>query len=212
VRITEADKTATRERILQAAHQLFSRKGFEDTSTRDIAQAAKIASGTLFNYFSTKDAIGQAFIFDALARVEEDFRRSTVEISTLEEGLFFFIASIFRHLKPFRSTLRPSLEGSISDLCRHRPAASSLGATHLEALQRTVFSRFGRDKISGFELQVYLGLFISCFSFWLDDSSRHQEKTLALLDYSLKIFSQILLREPDPWSEVEDGGELGESD
>jgi len=47
----------TRDRILQSAQRLFARKGYEKTTTRDLAQAAGIAEGTLFRYFDTKKAI-----------------------------------------------------------------------------------------------------------------------------------------------------------
>ena len=51
MRITAEEKDATRRRILDAAVQLFRTRGFEATTTRDIADAAGIATGTLFNYF-----------------------------------------------------------------------------------------------------------------------------------------------------------------
>ncbi|NJK59013.1 MAG: TetR/AcrR family transcriptional regulator [Oscillatoriales cyanobacterium SM2_1_8] len=50
----EAD---TRSKILQAARQLFARKGFDGTTTKDLAAAAGVAEGTLFRYFSNKKAI-----------------------------------------------------------------------------------------------------------------------------------------------------------
>ena len=43
-----------RQHILEVAIELFSRQGFHRTSTRQIAQQAGIAEGTIFNYFSTK--------------------------------------------------------------------------------------------------------------------------------------------------------------
>lgn len=48
---------ATRARILQAGLKLFAEKGYEGTTTKDLAQAAQVAEGTLFRYFSTKKAI-----------------------------------------------------------------------------------------------------------------------------------------------------------
>jgi AcrR family transcriptional regulator len=47
----------TRTRILQAAQKLFASKGFDGTTTRDLAQAAGVAEGTLFRYFSNKKSI-----------------------------------------------------------------------------------------------------------------------------------------------------------
>lgn len=43
-----------RERLLQAALRLFAANGIQNTSTAEIAAEAKVASGTLFLYFPTK--------------------------------------------------------------------------------------------------------------------------------------------------------------
>ncbi|MCC5606923.1 TetR/AcrR family transcriptional regulator [Nostoc sp. CHAB 5834] len=47
----------TRTRILQAAQRLFAAQGFDGTTTRDLAQAAGVAEGTLFRHFANKKAI-----------------------------------------------------------------------------------------------------------------------------------------------------------
>jgi len=47
----------TRTRILQAAQRLFAAKGFEGTTTRDLAQTAGVAEVTLFRHFANKKAI-----------------------------------------------------------------------------------------------------------------------------------------------------------
>ncbi|MBD2292472.1 TetR/AcrR family transcriptional regulator [Anabaena sphaerica FACHB-251] len=47
----------TRGRILQAAQRLFASQGFDGTTTRDLAQAAGVAEGTLFRHFANKKAI-----------------------------------------------------------------------------------------------------------------------------------------------------------
>ena|SRR5258708_6508422 len=48
---------ARRTQILAAAAQVFSEKGFHRATIRDVAQAAGIADGTIYNYFANKDAV-----------------------------------------------------------------------------------------------------------------------------------------------------------
>ena len=50
-------KAETVAAIRHAAARLFAEKGFAETRTRDIAEAAGIATGTLFNYAPTKEAV-----------------------------------------------------------------------------------------------------------------------------------------------------------
>jgi AcrR family transcriptional regulator len=47
----------TRTRILQAAQRLFARRGYDGTTTRDLAEASGVAEGTLFRHFENKKAI-----------------------------------------------------------------------------------------------------------------------------------------------------------
>jgi AcrR family transcriptional regulator len=52
-----SSEAQTRTRILSAAQRLFAAQGFDGTSTRELAQAAGIAEGTLFRHFPNKKAI-----------------------------------------------------------------------------------------------------------------------------------------------------------
>ena len=47
----------TRQRIIEAAAQLFVRKGFYGTSIADLAQATGLTKGALYHHFENKDAI-----------------------------------------------------------------------------------------------------------------------------------------------------------
>ncbi len=52
----------TRERIVEAADQLFYRNGFEHTSFSEIATAVHISRGNFYHHFKTKDDILDAVI------------------------------------------------------------------------------------------------------------------------------------------------------
>lgn len=47
----------TRDRILRTAQRLFARSGYDGTTTRDLAQEAGVAEGTLFRHFANKKSI-----------------------------------------------------------------------------------------------------------------------------------------------------------
>jgi AcrR family transcriptional regulator len=48
---------ATEQKILEAAVEIFAQKGFNGTTTKEIAQRAGIAEGTIFRYFPKKKDI-----------------------------------------------------------------------------------------------------------------------------------------------------------
>ncbi len=70
----QAQLIATRRsQILAAAAQVFAVKGFHSTTIKDIARAAGIADGTIYNYFENKTALLLG-IFDLM---NESDRRAT---------------------------------------------------------------------------------------------------------------------------------------
>src|SRR5688572_4819882 len=98
MRVTAETRSATRQRILEAAHTLFAAQGFEAATTRDLARAAGIGVGTLFNYFPTKEAVAHCLLSEAYAlaarKFESDLARDAAEPLSLEEELFAHIAAI----------------------------------------------------------------------------------------------------------------------
>lgn len=68
----ERNKQEKLERIESAARRLFADKGFEGTTTREIADAADIATGTLFVYFPEKlDLLVHVFQQDLQRIIDE---------------------------------------------------------------------------------------------------------------------------------------------
>lgn len=55
-------RAGTRERILDAALDLFARNGFAGTSVRQLAQAVGLRESSLYNHFAGKEAIYHALI------------------------------------------------------------------------------------------------------------------------------------------------------
>jgi AcrR family transcriptional regulator len=197
MRVTAETKAATRQKILDAARRLFAENGFETTTTRDIARAARIASGTLFNYFPTKEAIvaclaGQA-MEDALAN---DDAPDSADAQTLEEALFALVAAGLRRMKPLRKHLPALLDTSLSPLATTPDDEStSLRIRHLEAVS-ALAARHGHD-LSPIALQLYWTLYTGILVFWANDKSPKQEDTLGLIDDSLNMFAGWLRGQTD---------------
>lgn len=67
------DKREKREKIVTSAIQVFSSKGFERTRMDDIAKAAGIGKGTIYEYFSDKETLMNAsfeFLFESFSSQE----------------------------------------------------------------------------------------------------------------------------------------------
>lgn len=66
-----------KETIIQESRKLLSNKGYKDLNIREIAKNSDIASGTFYNYFSSKDDL-------ILEIVREDWRQITDLIEDLK--------------------------------------------------------------------------------------------------------------------------------
>ncbi len=67
--------------ILQAARGLFAQKGYESTTTRDLATAAGVAEATLFRHFANKKAILIAIVTEGWVEILTDLLTELSEIS-----------------------------------------------------------------------------------------------------------------------------------
>jgi AcrR family transcriptional regulator len=189
MRVTAETRAATRQRIVEAAQQQFAQRGFEATTTRDLARAARIATGTLFNYFPTKEAIALDLVAQACAEVENAFAGAPPEPLSLEEELFAHIAAHLRKLKPFRKYLPAVMETSLSPLATaDTNGAPSLRAAHLETVSQIASRHGAGESLNSVALQLYWTLYTGVLAFWAADRSPRQEDTLALLDESLAMF------------------------
>jgi AcrR family transcriptional regulator len=60
-----------RAHILAAATRVFAQRGFHRTTIRDVAKAANVADGTIYNYFANKNAL----LLGIMNRLNESDRR-----------------------------------------------------------------------------------------------------------------------------------------
>ena len=93
----ERSKRDKLERIKRAARKLFGRKGFEATTTREIAAAADIGAGTLFLYAGTKEDLLVLLFREDMSRVVSDAFATMPARPLLDQMLHLFGAMIALH-------------------------------------------------------------------------------------------------------------------
>jgi AcrR family transcriptional regulator len=97
---TEEKKQQRKEEIIQKSLELFSKKGFYNTTIPDIAKALKMSVGNMYNYFKSKDILAKEIIRFVSIRIGHEFRMvNDMDISTEEKTkkivqVYFHIASI----------------------------------------------------------------------------------------------------------------------
>ena len=196
MRVTAEKKQETRRRIVQCARNLFNNKGFEQTTTRDIAEAAGIAAGTMFNYFPTKEALAMTIVCDALDEAGVEFECRLRGDETLDEALFDHVAVGLRHLAPHRKYVGEVLETALSPFAKESlcEQAQQLRVEHLETVQELVSSHgLPTSPVPAvMMMHLYWTLYLGVLSFWASDESPDREDTLVVLDQSMRLFAGSL--------------------
>jgi AcrR family transcriptional regulator len=186
-------KAGIRARIVDAALALFQTKGFDATTTRQIAKKAKLAEGTIFNYFETKEDIPLYFfeleVDQAIATVRGNPR---LRRAPLEERLFALIEAQLEFLAPYDKFIGAAFVHALRPTSR---IAFSMRALDLRNRYIAFVQELMQDSDSipvGSLLTwiapsafwiYYLGILL----YWLNDPSKGKQHTLALLDRSLTL-------------------------
>jgi AcrR family transcriptional regulator len=194
MRITIQAKVATKERIVSAAVKLFGSQGWDGTTTRDLATAAGIATGTLFNYFQSKEAVAASLVSKALAKAQHEFEADRESGRSLEEDLFSFVWTGLKSLRKLRGVLASALETILSPLARSSMdcPGDSIRISQLEAVEQIILTHGIPGPLPPLTMQLYWTLYLGVMAYWAADDSPGQEDTLALLDQSTKLFAASL--------------------
>ncbi|MBI5576153.1 MAG: TetR/AcrR family transcriptional regulator [Deltaproteobacteria bacterium] len=194
MRVTEQAKRETRNSILERAAEFFLARGFEDTTTRDIADAAGLAAGTLFNYFPSKETLAMSMVTEALSRGRADHRRRRTGHEELVEDLFLFVASGLRRLKPMHAFLGPVLERSLSPFPRRSicPEGEAARQAHLAAVREILREHGFAAAAEHVAMTLYWSLYLGILACWSNDASPKQEATRAMIDYALRCFVEVI--------------------
>jgi AcrR family transcriptional regulator len=168
-----------RQRLLEAAEELFATKGYAATTTREISDHAGLSRGLLYYHFPSKEALFNALIKERtplgtidgfLEQYPDDPRSALIAIGTSGSTI------LTQRGQVFRAILRggPNEDEALSLIQqRARPTLAKLG----EYLVTTI----GEDRIS-----------------------RRQAQTIAQTFASALLVANVLLPPADPSAYIED--------
>ncbi len=102
-----------RDQILDAAARVFAERGFHRTTVREVAQAAGVANGTIYNHFENKTALLVAI----LARLNEAERRAIDLAQAQATDVRTFVRNYFHnHLLVFANENQALLRVVLSEV------------------------------------------------------------------------------------------------
>jgi AcrR family transcriptional regulator len=186
---------ATSRHILNSALQLFRRKGFDQTTMRDIAAAAELATGAAYYHFSSKEAIVMAYYEQVQGEHEARLRDCLDGISGLRERLGIVTHTKLDILQKdqkllgalFRFTGDPEHPLSVFG------AGTRAAREHSIAIFRTALEGEDLPEHSRPLLPVLLWvLHLGILLFFIYDHSPEQQRTRKITDGVLDLVSQLV--------------------
>ena len=198
MKISEQDKIKTRLKILQAAVDIISKKGFKSASMREIAREAGVADATIYNYFPSKEKLLYGYCEHIQHQVLESLKSiDDFHEYTLHEQLQQLVDMELQTWLPARAFLQ-----EVFKLTYYSPA---LGLSHIAETKR-LFTVMVTDMleaaIEAGEIpdQPYQGLLPRLFwdyqsgvlAYWLKDDSEEFSNTTQLVDKSMEIIANLL--------------------
>ncbi len=195
--VTTPKAEETRERILDAALTLFREQGFDETTMRDIAAKADVATGAAYYYFRSKEELVMAFY----VRSAEETRRVLPPLidrsRDLKKRLRAVIDQKFDQFVDHRKLLVALVRIGIDPKHPLSPFGKETAPMRDESIdffRRAIeesSAKIPRDLTD--DLPYLLWMYqMALVLFWLFDESPGQKKTKVLTDGTLDLLVRLI--------------------
>jgi len=185
-----AKSQSTSNRILDAALDLFQKKGFEQTTMRDVAAAAGMATGAAYHHFASKDAMVMAFYERSWNEMQPLLESALVSPRGLDQQLAALIRTKLEYFEPNRDVLKALLKNGADP--QHPLSPFSNDTRSIRTMDVEWFRRILTDVSVPRDLAPHLPEVLWLFQmgiiyFWITDTSARQKRTARLLETSVKV-------------------------
>lgn len=193
MRITKSQQAKNQRAIIQAAVDLMTQHGFEATTMKQIARAAKLGDATIYKYFPSKEKLVLAYFEQAIADALLQFQKTKgQEGFTLHERMQLLVDSLLEILladREFVAVARTLVERAPMLLLGDElPGKPRLKEAFLQML--TQAESAGEIAACGFKPSA-AGLMADyvygVMAYWLRDESEASGDTTQLVDLSLGV-------------------------
>ena len=97
---------AKRERIKKAALEIFSSRGYANTTVQQIAELAKVGKGTFYTYFETKEDVLTDLLIEGLTNMGEHIEKKIRTLQGSVAKLRAIVREQFRYFHEHQSLCR----------------------------------------------------------------------------------------------------------
>jgi len=184
----------TREHILETALELFARKGYAETTMRDIAGEADCSLGLAYRYFACKEEMVLALYERLTTELEEEV--AALPPGPLAKRFVWAMEADLRRMTPHRETMGALFTAGLAP--ESPVAVLGKGVAGLRDRVWRMYllvSSGASDAPRRGQAEQMATLFYSAhllvILFWLQDRSAGQEKTRELLAFAQEMLGRL---------------------
>lgn len=187
----------TRSRILDAALRLFRERGFEQTTMRDVAAAAGVATGAAYYYYRSKEDLVMAFYMRSDEEERESFAKAIAATKDLKKRIAGLIDAKFAQFADHRNLLTTLLKAGVDPRDPLSPFGEETRGVREENIAWYVRALEGSDITIPKDIAPHLPRLLWLYHmglvyYWIVDTSPGQRKTRRLAEATLDLIVQML--------------------
>lgn len=187
----------TRTRILDGALRLFRDRGFDQTTMRDVASEAGVATGAAYYYFRSKEELVMAFYLRTSEESRDQFEAALAKTKDLRRRIGAMIDIKFEQFTKNRELLTALLRAGVDPRDRLSPFGPATKEVRDETIRWYERALDGSNVTAPKDLAPYLPRLLWLYHmgliyYWIIDESPGQRRTHRLTETSLDLIVQLL--------------------
>jgi AcrR family transcriptional regulator len=187
----------TRRRILTAALDLFQERGFAETTMRDIARGADVATGAAYYYFPSKESIVMAFYWETHVAFDAAYQKRLAQTHDLARRIRILIELKIEQFQPYREFLGALFRSAGDPASPLSPFSAETQEIRDQSIGHFRSALEGSNVRTPPDLSRYLPYLLWLYQmgivlFWIYDRSARQAKTGFLLEKTSVLIAQVI--------------------
>lgn len=172
-------------KIAKSAEQLFSEKGYFDTSIVDIAHDAKVAQGTIYIYFNDKKSIFQYLVYNLGQNLRDEIRKSLKPKSTRYSQEYIGLKTFLDFVKDHVGIFKIIWQAQFVDMDLFREYYEEFSKSYIKGIKLAQGNGEMRDLDPQVLSYCFIGIanFIALKYIIFDDDNNYDEVISEAMDF-----------------------------
>jgi AcrR family transcriptional regulator len=198
MKISQKEQAKTRAKLISAAVDVITEKGFKAATMREIARKGGVSDATIYNYFPTKEKIIVAYFESIQSEVIETLKSiDKFHTFSLQEQLQTLIETELAFYLPDREFVTIAFERAMQTPISSKSEMAKSRAMFVEAVSDMLDAAIEAGEIpeqpyQGLIPELIADLYLGIIYYWLKDTSERFTNTTQLIDKSLGLLAGIL--------------------